>query len=105
MASVATPGSEASPTSGAPLVVLNQRTIWLIFGALMASMFMSSLDQPILGTAMPTIVGELDGLRSEEHTSELQSRQYIVCRLLLEKNYLTAISHDHISDLQSLHYL
>src|SRR3712207_7307276 len=26
------------------------------------------------------------GLRSEEHTSELQSRQYLVCRLLLEKN-------------------
>src|SRR3712207_8943886 len=25
------------------------------------------------------------GARSEEHTSELQSRQYIVCRLLLEK--------------------
>src|SRR3712207_7523971 len=34
---------------------------------------------------------ELVGLRahrSEEHTSELQSRQYIVCRLLLEKKYL-----------------
>src|SRR3712207_7013559 len=28
--------------------------------------------------------GELP-LRSEEHTSELQSRQYLVCRLLLEK--------------------
>src|SRR3712207_8420023 len=28
---------------------------------------------------------ELAGLRSEEHTSELQSRQYLVCRLLLEK--------------------
>src|SRR3712207_7000632 len=27
----------------------------------------------------------LDGARSEEHTSELQSRQYLVCRLLLEK--------------------
>src|SRR3712207_8783325 len=26
-----------------------------------------------------------DGVRSEEHTSELQSRQYLVCRLLLEK--------------------
>src|SRR3712207_8808435 len=26
-----------------------------------------------------------DGRRSEEHTSELQSRQYLVCRLLLEK--------------------
>src|SRR3712207_7772986 len=32
-------------------------------------------------------MGELGflGLRSEEHTSELQSRQYLVCRLLLEK--------------------
>src|SRR3712207_8141728 len=32
-------------------------------------------------------VGVADrGQRSEEHTSELQSRQYLVCRLLLEKN-------------------
>src|SRR3712207_8187641 len=29
--------------------------------------------------------------RSEEHTSELQSRQYLVCRLLLEKTKITAI--------------
>src|SRR3712207_8919523 len=29
--------------------------------------------------------GERGGGRSEEHTSELQSRQYLVCRLLLEK--------------------
>src|SRR3712207_9201380 len=28
---------------------------------------------------------ESDSKRSEEHTSELQSRQYLVCRLLLEK--------------------
>src|SRR3712207_7482369 len=43
--------------------------------------------------------------RSEEHTSELQSRQYLVCRLLLEKKkkkesksrlvYLLSISHSH----------
>src|SRR3712207_6913913 len=32
----------------------------------------------------PDPVDEL-GSRSEEHTSELQSRQYLVCRLLLEK--------------------
>src|SRR5215203_1937698 len=32
-------------------------------------------------TAMPV----LEAYRSEEHTSELQSRQYLVCRLLLEK--------------------
>src|SRR3712207_6953069 len=35
-----------------------------------------------LSTATDPAVGNL---RSEEHTSELQSRQYLVCRLLLEK--------------------
>src|SRR3712207_6895063 len=30
-------------------------------------------------------VQEVAAVRSEEHTSELQSRQYLVCRLLLEK--------------------
>src|SRR3712207_7237886 len=29
--------------------------------------------------------------RSEEHTSELQSRQYLVCRLLLEKKHWTSL--------------
>src|SRR3712207_8897338 len=33
--------------------------------------------------------------RSEEHTSELQSRQYLVCRLLLEKTILAADSARH----------
>src|SRR3712207_8467738 len=32
-------------------------------------------------------------LRSEEHTSELQSRQYLVCRLLLEKKNKPSITH------------
>src|SRR3712207_8330576 len=32
----------------------------------------------------------LDSTRSEEHTSELQSRQYLVCRLLLEKKKRSA---------------
>src|SRR3712207_7148070 len=31
--------------------------------------------------------------RSEEHTSELQSRQYLVCRLLLEKKKQSISSH------------
>src|SRR3712207_8097456 len=31
-------------------------------------------------------------LRSEEHTSELQSRQYLVCRLLLEKKKTTHLT-------------
>src|SRR3712207_8293941 len=33
----------------------------------------------------PVVRAPGQGLRSEEHTSELQSRQYLVCRLLLEK--------------------
>src|SRR3712207_7100753 len=33
--------------------------------------------------------------RSEEHTSELQSRQYLVCRLLLEKKKRTPSSSAH----------
>src|SRR5258707_10170789 len=32
-------------------------------------------------------------IRSEEHTSELQSRQYLVCRLLLEKKKNTSELH------------
>src|SRR3712207_8251152 len=37
--------------------------------------------------------GTLGGVaRSEEHTSELQSRQYLVCRLLLEKKNLPSIA-------------
>src|SRR3712207_8925302 len=43
--------------------------------------------------------------RSEEHTSELQSRQYLVCRLLLEKkkkNYKDNITSDSITINMSL---
>src|SRR3712207_7196634 len=43
------------------------------------------------------------GARSEEHTSELQSRQYLVCRLLLEKKkinlptfFYSILTHDCI---------
>src|SRR3712207_7682221 len=38
--------------------------------------FRRTLDQVLMWDTAP---------RSEEHTSELQSRQYLVCRLLLEK--------------------
>src|SRR3712207_8630471 len=37
----------------------------------------------------PPVAGQ--GGRSEEHTSELQSRQYLVCRLLLEKKQLSEL--------------
>src|SRR3712207_8337543 len=37
----------------------------------------------------------LQNARSEEHTSELQSRQYLVCRLLLEKKKKTSNKLTH----------
>src|SRR3712207_8808732 len=40
---------------------------------------------PIVRATLPGTSITLLFLRSEEHTSELQSRQYLVCRLLLEK--------------------
>src|SRR3712207_8035837 len=40
-------------------------------------------DVPVI--FRPRRTGDPAQVRSEEHTSELQSRQYLVCRLLLEK--------------------
>src|SRR3712207_8305184 len=45
------------------------------------------------------VPGEAFGGRSEEHTSELQSRQYLVCRLLLEKKKNTIYLCTSISSL------
>src|ERR1035437_10783787 len=45
----------------------------------------------------PCLGGRFQGIarrRSEEHTSELQSPQYLVCRLLLEKNIPTGIHRE-----------
>src|SRR3712207_9006223 len=50
---------------GVPVVVSDQVYLW------------PQVKQAGVGAVVP--------LRSEEHTSELQSRQYLVCRLLLEK--------------------
>src|SRR5258707_6064768 len=45
--------------------------------------------------------------RSEEHTSELQSRQYLVCRLLLEKKKKNKLTDNNVGlqahKLRSLH--
>src|SRR6188508_435261 len=55
-ATIPTPASVESP------LLLTQRRIWIIFSALIAGMLLSSLDQTIVSTAMPTIVGELGGV-------------------------------------------
>src|SRR3712207_8927845 len=53
------------------------------------------LGAGLLGQVSRGSGGELclpRAVRSEEHTSELQSRQYLVCRLLLEKKKRTRLA-------------
>src|SRR5436309_11165409 len=47
-------------------------------------------------TSIPTILANCATKRSEEHTSELQSRENLVCRLLLEKKKKNHMSAPHI---------
>ena len=52
----------------------------------------SNSDLPVMQDAIDILKGfdiETEVDRSEEHTSELQSQAYLVCRLLLEKQKLT----------------
>src|SRR3712207_2350886 len=53
---------------------------------LKTSAFLGSFECNVVGRGLDQIHVFIDiDRRSEEHTSELQSRQYLVCRLLLEK--------------------
>lgn len=53
-----------SAAAAGPLL-LTQKRIWIIFSALIAGMLLSSLDQTIVSTAMPTIVGKLGGVEHQ----------------------------------------
>src|SRR3712207_8500407 len=55
---------------------------------------------PLGAGGVKVIVLKGAAVRSEEHTSELQSRQYLVCRLLLEKKktkYIASTPLNYIS--------
>src|SRR5258707_3139170 len=54
-----------------------------IVGGRLVARGTGGIPTTLLSSARHSITG--DNHRSEEHTSELQSRQYLVCRLLLEK--------------------
>src|SRR3712207_7648950 len=54
-------------------------------GAVGASIGTVGNDRGVAHTGARRWLAPVEGVRSEEHTSELQSRQYLVCRLLLEK--------------------
>src|SRR5690554_7442967 len=50
-----------------------------------------------------SVLGINQTFRSEEHTSELQSRPHLVCRLLLEKKKKLSLDSESGDDSQSLH--
>src|SRR3712207_5117255 len=73
-------------------------------GLLLANIEPALRDQ--LGVSFPTVgaveahppaLQAFEEPRSEEHTSELQSRQYLVCRLLLEKKHPSFSLHSQHS--------
>src|SRR3712207_7348626 len=67
----------------------------LMFAVIISTLFIPPI---ILITPQYLIVDNLGWLRSEEHTSELQSRQYLVCRLLLEKkNKIHSCTSSHVT--------
>src|SRR3712207_8355890 len=77
--------------SGLPMLIKVAAMLWL------GSRVPFARGEPWVPVYPPVTVGQNGGngvvfvwpvplpFRSEEHTSELQSRQYLVCRLLLEK--------------------
>src|SRR3712207_8690418 len=69
----------------------------------------AGLDQTFVGDLVVAVQGHRDGAvdrghdrRSEEHTSELQSRQYLVCRLLLEKKNITTSPYERYQGKRNL---
>ncbi len=57
----ATPAPAADIVGNGALPGLSRRRILLIIGALMLGMLLAALDQTIVSTALPTIVGDLKG--------------------------------------------
>src|SRR5206468_7714946 len=58
--------------------------------------FTGVLHQKTKGAPPAKIAADVVLVRSEEHTSELQSRSDLVCRLLLEKKIYNFFSHHYI---------
>src|SRR3712207_7820365 len=63
-----------------------------------SNLFIAAGVQVVYGMGNPGDVNPDARPRSEEHTSELQSRQYLVCRLLLEKKTKHPPSPAHSAD-------
>src|SRR3989442_7654183 len=84
-----------SPESATVTKQHRRRAIGLapINGAVSSAAFTIFSDEQHL-----SIIADITEDRSEEHTSELQSRPHLVCRLLLEKKTLDYVTHIALCD-------
>src|SRR3712207_7426991 len=69
----------------------HEQTVRAWIKAFIGSGFDALTNKPRGGDTSELTPAMLEAIRSEEHTSELQSRQYLVCRLLLEKKKTTIL--------------
>src|SRR5215813_14633176 len=60
------------------------------------TLFRSLAGEPVDAMGAATTLRQDGGKRSEEHTSELQSRPHLVCRLLLEKKKNHIVRRDEV---------
>lgn len=58
------PDGSENPATPAPAAKLSHRQVLVVFSGLMLGLFLAALDQTIVATALPTIVGELGGINN-----------------------------------------
>src|SRR3712207_8052796 len=73
------------------IIAPGQTTTYVLRATAQGTFLLNSLGAAWGGLDQPVDGAQQTAGRSEEHTSELQSRQYLVCRLLLEKKKNTTI--------------
>src|SRR2546430_11552844 len=87
---LATPQRTAESLCTAPTPTIAPVMVWVVLTGIPASAVPKRVMAPALSAQNPPkgfSLVILDPIRSEEHTSELQSQSNLVCRLLLEKKH------------------
>src|SRR5690554_7654124 len=91
----------AATLLAAPLASAADLTLYSGRGESMVEPIIAQFEKNT-GISVAVRYGDTAQLRSEEHTSELQSRPHLVCRLLLEKKKKLINNHQTVNFLQHI---
>jgi len=83
-----------------PSQVTSKRSLWLVMSALMTCLLLSALDQTIVSTALPTIVGDLGGL---DHISWVVTAYLLSSTVSVPDDVHGARRHHEPSRAQPVH--